>query len=128
MYLINDIPASPNDSSALASQRDYCNSLASLEKDVKSVTCGKLGHKIGVSQSSSLDASYEDILVQVRENEYASRGGGVAPMDDLEVPPIVDNDEGPRGEDIDENEDHVEDKDDYPAFDMKDFDIKDFLG
>jgi len=34
----------------------------------------------------------------------------------LEVRPIVDNDEGPKGENIDENEDDVEDNDDYPTF------------
>jgi len=71
--------------------------------------------------SSSLDASYEELLLEVGENEDASRGGGVAPMDHLEVPPIVDNDQGPKGEDIDENEDAMEDNDDYPTFDMKEF-------
>jgi len=66
--------------------------------------------------NSSLDASDEDILVEVREDEDASKGGVVAPMYDLEVPPIVDNDEGHGEEDINENEDHVEEEDDYPAF------------
>ena len=33
--------------------------------------------------NSSLDASDEDILVEVREDENASRGGVAAPMDDL---------------------------------------------
>jgi len=42
-------------------------------------------------------------------------------MDHLEVPPIVDNDQGRRGEDIDENEDAMEDNDDYPTFDMNEF-------
>ena len=42
-------------------------------------------------------------------------------MDHLEVPPIVDNDQGPKGEDIHENEDAMEDNDDYPTFDMKEF-------
>jgi len=41
-------------------------------------------------------------------------------MDDWEVPPIFDNDEG-HGDDINENKDHVEEEDDYPAFNMKDF-------
>ncbi|KOM54787.1 hypothetical protein LR48_Vigan10g067900 [Vigna angularis] len=35
----------------------------------------------------------EDNLVEVGEGEDASRGGVVAPIDDLEVPPIVDDDE-----------------------------------
>jgi len=39
--------------------------------------------------SSSLDALYEDILVEVGENEYASKGGVAVPMDDLKVPPIL---------------------------------------
>ena len=62
--------------------------------------------------SSSLDASYEQVLLEVGEN---------APMDHLEVPPSVDNDQGPRGEDVDENEDAMKDNDDYPTFDMKEF-------
>lgn len=48
----------------------------------------------------------------------ASRGGGA---DDLEAPPIVDNEEGHGGEDINENEDHVEENNDFPASNMKDF-------
>jgi len=61
--------------------------------------------------NSSLDASYEDVLVEV---------GEVEPMDDLEVPPIVD-DEGHCRDNINENEDLVEEDDDYPAINMKDF-------
>jgi len=56
--------------------------------------------------NSSLDASNEDILVEVGEDEDASRGGVIAPMDDLEVPPIANNDEGQGRDDINENEDH----------------------
>jgi len=41
-------------------------------------------------------------------------------MDNLEVPPIADNDEG-HGEDINENEDHVVENNGYHAFNMKDF-------
>jgi len=37
------------------------------------------------------------------------------------IPPIVDNDQGPRREDIDKNEDAMEDNDDYSTFDMKEF-------
>jgi len=44
----------------------------------------------------------------------------VAPVDDLEVPAIVDNDEGHGGDDINENEDHMEDDNDYPTFNMND--------
>jgi len=39
--------------------------------------------------NSSFDVSDEDILVKVGEDEDASRGGVVAPMNDLEVPPII---------------------------------------
>ena len=67
-----------------------------------------------------MDASYEDILVKVGEDEDANRGGVVAHMDDLEVPPIANN-EGHGRDDINENEDHVEKEDDYPIFNMKDF-------
>jgi len=49
--------------------------------------------------NSSLDASHEDILVEVGQGEdVSSRGGIVTPMDDLEVPPIADNDEGHGGD------------------------------
>lgn len=41
------------------------------------------------------------------------------PMDDLQVPPIANNDEGHGGDGINENEDHVE-EDDSPAFNMND--------
>jgi len=71
--------------------------------------------------NSSLDASDKDILVEVGEDEYASRGGVVAPMDDLEVPPIANNDEGHGRDDTNENEDHVEEDDDHPTINMKDF-------
>jgi len=40
-------------------------------------------------------------------------------MDDLQVPPIANNDEGHGGDGINENEDHVE-EDDSPAFNMND--------
>jgi len=66
-------------------------------------------------------ASDKDILVEVGEDGDASRGGAAAPMDDLEVPPIIYNDEGHGGEEINESEDHVEVDDHYPASDMKDF-------
>jgi len=47
--------------------------------------------------------------------EDANVGGGdVAPMDNLEVPPIANNDEG-HGDDTNENEDNVE-QDDYSVF------------
>lgn len=39
----------------------------------------------------------------------------------FEVPPIIDNDEGYGGKAISENEGHVEEGDDYVAFNMKDF-------
>jgi len=64
-------------------------------------------------------ASDEDVLVEVGDVEDASKGGVFAPMDDLEVPPIVDNDEGHGKDNINENEDLVE-EDDYPAINMKD--------
>ena len=67
--------------------------------------------------NSSLDALDEDILVEVGEDEDASRGGVAAPMDNLEVPPIAENDEGHR-DDINEDEDHVEEGNDYPTFNM----------
>jgi len=72
--------------------------------------------------NSSLDASDEDILVEVGKNEVkeASRGGVIAPMDDLEVPPIVENDEG-HGDYLNENEDHMREGDDYFEFNMKHF-------
>jgi len=38
----------------------------------------------------------------------------------LEVPPIVENDED-HGDDLNENEDHMGEEDDYPEFNMKDF-------
>jgi len=58
--------------------------------------------------NSSLDSLDENILVEVGEDD-ASRGGVVASMNDLKVPPIVDNDEG---DDINENKDHLEEDDD----------------
>jgi len=42
-------------------------------------------------------------------------------MDDLEVPSIVDNDEGHGRDDINEGEDQVEEDDDYRAFNIKNF-------
>jgi len=72
-----------------------------------------------MKQIQLLDAFDEDVLVEVEEDEVAS-GGVVAHMDDLDVPFIVDNDEGNGGDDINENEDHVE-EDDYYAFNMDDF-------
>jgi len=39
----------------------------------------------------TLDASNEDISVEVGVDEDASGGGTAAPMDDLEVPPIANN-------------------------------------
>lgn len=60
-------------------------------------------------------------LVEVGENEDVSKVGVATPMDDLEVSPIVLMKEGHGGEDINENEDHVEKDDDYPKLDMKDF-------
>jgi len=42
-------------------------------------------------------------------------------MNDLEVPPIVDNDEGHGGDNINENEDHLEEEDDYPMINIPDF-------
>lgn len=69
--------------------------------------------------NSTLDALDEDILVEV-EDEDASGGGVAAPIDDLEVPPIADNDESHNGDEI--NEDHAEEEEeDYPTFNMKDF-------
>jgi len=45
----------------------------------------------------------------------------VEPMDDLEVPPIAEDDEGHGIDNINENEDLVEEDDNYPAINMKDF-------
>jgi len=42
-------------------------------------------------------------------------------MYDLEVPPITDNDKGHGGADINENEDHLEEEDDYHMINMNDF-------
>lgn len=42
-------------------------------------------------------------------------------MDDLEVPPIIDIDEGHGGKAISENESNLEEGNDYVAFNMKDF-------
>jgi len=67
--------------------------------------------------NSSLDASSEDILVEAGEDEDASRGGNLAPMDDFKVPPIATNDEC-HGDDINENEDHVEEDNDYLVFNI----------
>jgi len=53
-----------------------------------------------------------DDLVEVEEFE---------PMDDLEIPPIVEDDEGRDIDNINENEDLVEEDDDYPSINMKDF-------
>jgi len=39
----------------------------------------------------------------------------------LEVPPLGDNDEGHGGDDINENEDHLEEDNNYLAFNTKDF-------
>lgn len=47
--------------------------------------------------------------------------GEVEPMDDLEVPPIAADDEGHSIDNINENEDLVEENDDYPSINMKDF-------
>ncbi|KAG2381059.1 uncharacterized protein HKW66_Vig0204320 [Vigna angularis] len=41
------------------------------------------------------------------------KGDVITPMDDLEVPPIIDYDEGHGGKIIGENEGHVEEDDDY---------------
>ena len=58
--------------------------------------------------NSDLNALDEDILVELRQD--ASGGVSSAPMNDLEVPPIVDDDEG-GGYAInkEEDEDHMED-------------------
>jgi len=53
-----------------------------------------------IKQIQVLDASYEDILVEVGEDEDVGRGGVFALMDDLEIPPIVGNDEGHGVDDI----------------------------
>ena len=42
-------------------------------------------------------------------------------MDDLEVPPIAADDEGHCINNINKNEDLVEENDDYPSINMKDF-------
>ena len=63
--------------------------------------------------NSSLDALDEDILVEIGEYKYASKGGVAASMNDLEIPPIYDNDEGYSEDDINENKDHVDEKNDY---------------
>jgi len=67
-------------------------------------------------KSSTLEPSDEDILVEVGKD--VSGGGVAAPMDNLKVPPIADND-GHEGDDINENEDQLE-KDAYPTFNMND--------
>lgn len=64
--------------------------------------------------NSTKDASVEEILVEVGEDEDAS-GVAAAPVEDFEVPPIANNDEGHGGDDINKHEDHVE-EDDHPAF------------
>jgi len=65
-----------------------------------------------------IDGLDEDILFEVGEDD-ASRGGVATSMNDLEVPPIANNDEGHGGDDINENEDHLED-DDYPMINIYD--------
>jgi len=53
-----------------------------------------------------LDASYEDILIEVGESEVeeaGTKGGVTAPIDDLEVSPIGENDED-HGDNLNENE------------------------
>jgi len=70
--------------------------------------------KVNEEANSTLDASDEDILVEFGEDV----SGVIASNDDLEIPPVVENDEGRGGDDINENEDSVKD-DDYPAFNMK---------
>jgi len=71
----------------------------------------------------SLDVSNEDILVEVGENEVqeaGSRSGVIAPINDLELPIIAENDED-YGDDLNENEDHMGEEDDYPEFSVKYF-------
>jgi len=73
-------------------------------------------------EKSCLDASHKDVLVKVGEVEDASRGVVCAPMDDLEVLPIVD-DEG-HGE-ITLMKMKIlwslKEDNDYPAINIKDF-------
>jgi len=62
-------------------------------------------------ENKTLHGLDEDILLEVREDD-ASRGATTAPsINDLEVPPIDDN----------ENEDLLEEGDDYPMINMNDF-------
>jgi len=58
-----------------------------------------------VEDNEANDIEPMDDLVEV---------GEVKPMDDLEVPPIAEDN-------INENEDLVEEDDDYPSINMKDF-------
>jgi len=76
-----------------------------------------------IEANSNLNALDEDILIEIGENEVeeaCNKGGGTTPLDDLEVPPIAENDED-HGDDLNENEDHMGEEDDYPEFNMKDF-------
>ncbi|ESW33617.1 hypothetical protein PHAVU_001G085000 [Phaseolus vulgaris] len=65
-----------------------------------------------VEDNEANDAELMDDLDEV---------GEVEPMDDLEVPPIAADDEGHGIDNINENEDLVEENDDYPSINMKDF-------
>lgn len=74
-----------------------------------------------MKQIQVLDALDEDNFEIGEDEKDASWGGVVAPMDDLEVPSIVDNDEGHGRDDINEGEDQVEEDDDYRAFNIRIF-------
>ncbi|XP_068503640.1 uncharacterized protein [Phaseolus vulgaris] len=82
------------------------NSRLMKRKDVRNTK------KWTVEDNEANDVELMDDLDEVGELE---------PMDDLEVPPIVADDEGHGIDSINENEDLVEENDDYPSINMKDF-------
>jgi len=65
-----------------------------------------------VEDNESNDIEPMDDLVEV---------GEVEPMDDLEVPPITEDDEGHGIDNINENKNLVQEDDDYPLINIKDF-------
>jgi len=59
------------------------------------------------------------VLIELRDDLVEV--GEVEPVDDLEVPPIAEDDVGHGIDNINENEDLVKEDGDYPLINMKDF-------
>ncbi|KAL5191154.1 hypothetical protein HKD37_04G010464 [Glycine soja] len=80
------------------------NSIYFLQNSENKTASDKEGIVEENEANLDLDAPDETVLVEARE----ASGGCGAPVDDLEVPPIVDDDES-GGDAIKEDEDHQED-------------------